>query len=211
MIDHVSEQSPVRNQGDRETCVAFAVSAGHEWIANNMEVRSTEDAMWAAHDMMPTPSQNEETSVNYALRGLEEHEHANERAWPYGNPNWQSGRTTAALGSDNRRALPDWRRLVSHNLTAIRHELQIGNAVILTIGVVRAAWLGRQGWIDAEANGKVVGNHAVLVVGATEKHESNPLLKIKNSWGNGWGDNGFGAISERYLSAYGICAHVMEA
>lgn len=211
MIDRVQEQSPVRNQGDRGTCVAFAVSAAHEWLAGMTEVRSVEDAMWAAHEMMAAPGKGEETSVNYALRGLEAHEHAKEGAWPYGNPKWQSGRTVAALESANRRALPTWRRLDDHDLPSIRVELEVGNAVVLTIGVVRKAWLASAGWVDAMVGEKVAGNHTVLVVGASEDGDAEPRLKVKNSWGEGWGEDGFGIISKRYLDIYGICAHAMEA
>ena len=47
MIDPRPPQTPVRNQGDRPTCVAFATSAAHEWAAGEPVHRSPEDAMWA--------------------------------------------------------------------------------------------------------------------------------------------------------------------
>jgi hypothetical protein len=211
MIDRTGEQSPVRNQGDRGTCVAFAVSAAHEWVAGATEGRSAEDAMWAAHEIMTVPGKGEETSVSYALQGLETHEHAAENSWPYGNPRWQSGRTEAARDGANRLGLPKWRRLPDHDLGSIHDELVLGNAIVLTIGVVRAAWLTPKGQVDAAPGEKVVGNHAVLVVGASEEREVKPRLKVKNSWGRGWGENGFGTISKRYLEVYGICTHAMEA
>lgn len=210
MIDHRDQQSQVRNQGDRGTCVAFAVSAAHEWVGAQIATRSPEDAMWAAHEVMPQAAQGEGTSVNYALIGLAKHDHAGEGAWPYGEPEWRSGRTVAALEARNRETLPRWRRLSDQRLRTIRAELEAQNAVVLTIGVVRRAWLSIGGLIDVGHGEKVAGNHAVLVIGASETEDADGELRIKNSWGEGWGEEGYGKIRERYLDAYGICAHAME-
>jgi C1A family cysteine protease len=83
-------------------------------------------------------------------------------------------------------------------------------AVVLTVRVVREAWLESGGVIDAPEGRKTPGNHAVLVVGASEAAEQPQALKIKNSWGPRWGLGGYGLISERYLDAYAICAHTIE-
>jgi C1A family cysteine protease len=210
VIDHSDEQSAVRHQGDRGTCVAFAVSAGHEWMGESVITRSTEDAMWAAHEVMVIRTSGDETSVNYALQGLDAKEHASEAAWPYGVPDWRSGRTEAALQAVNRQALPGWQRLEETTFPAIRTELTAGNAIVLTIGVILKAWLEPGGSVDCDAGKKVAGNHAVLVVGITENGEGRQLLKVKNSWGARWGQSGYGLISERYMAAYGVCAHVIE-
>ena len=148
MIDHQQAQSPVRHQGQRRTCTGFAVCAGHEWISDAPEIRSPEDAIWAAHQMPGTGS-GEAVSVQAALGGLTSHDHASEVAWPYGNPNWSSGRPAAALLDASRRALPTWRRLGDTRLEQIRPEVAVGNAVVLTVGVVSAAWQESSGVIDA--------------------------------------------------------------
>lgn len=209
MIDLEAEQTAVRQQGDRPTCVAFAVSGAHEWMGHDDEQRSPEDAMWAAHQAMPPQLMGEETSVRYALEGLEVHEHATEAAWPYGSPIWREGRPEAALNGANRAACPEWHRLGDATIPTIRGELMSERAVVLTVGVVRAVWLEGGGVIDAPAGGKTPGNHAVLVVGASEAGEQAQALKVKNSWGPRWGRSGYGLISERYLDAYAICAHAV--
>ena len=55
MTDFRAQQSPVRNQGNRPTCVAFATSGAHEWAAQEQAHRSSEDEMWAAHQMGSDP------------------------------------------------------------------------------------------------------------------------------------------------------------
>jgi C1A family cysteine protease len=210
MIDLEAEQTVVRQQGDRPTCVAFAVSGAHEWMGLNDEQRSPEDAMWAAHQAMSPQLAGEETSVRYALEGLEAHEHATEAAWPYDLPIWRDGRPEAALVDANRMVCPEWKRLEDRTIPTIRGELVSERAVVLTVGVVREAWLEGGGVIDAPPGRKTPGNHAVLVVGASEDGEQAQVLKVKNSWGPHWGHGGYGLISERYFDAYAICAHAIE-
>lgn len=204
--DFRAHQTPVRNQGDRPTCVGFAVSAAHEWMAGDDVVRSPEDAMWAAHQIGSVPGR-EETSVSWALTGLQIHEHATELAWPYGTPRWPAGRPVAALDAANRRALPGWRALGAVTLQTIRDELERGFAVVLSLRVVRSAWRDPTGIVDAEPGKKTPGNHAVLAVGV---RDADDQLIIKNSWGERWGQGGFGFVARRYLDHYALRAHVLE-
>jgi hypothetical protein len=196
----------VRHQGDRPTCVGFAVSAAHEWIAEDATIRSPEDAMWAGHTVHHVPGR-EETSVRGALEGLTVHEHSSESAWPYGSPRYTSGRPEAALNPANRRVLPRWRALGTLTLPAIRAELEQTHAVILSVKVVRGAWRRAGGEIDAPPGQKTPGNHAVLAVGVLD---APARVIIKNSWGAAWGAGGYGFISEGYLASYGLRAHILE-
>lgn len=48
------------------------------------------------------------------------------------------------------------------------------------------------------------GGHAVMAVGYDDNHktaagEQVPSLLIRNSWGTGWGDNGYGYLPNRYV------------
>jgi hypothetical protein len=207
VIDHRPAQTPVRHQGDRPTCVAFAVSAAHEWHAANGVVRSSEDAMWAAHQVNEVPGR-EETTVSWTLEGLDRHQHSTEAAWPYGVPAWAYGRPAAALDNANRRPLPAWRDLGAASFDAVTGELDAGRPVVLTLRVVAAAWYHAGDIVDAEANLKTPGNHAVLAVGTLDAPER---LIVKNSWGPGWGDAGYGYVTRRYHACYALRAHTLEA
>ncbi|MBA2717399.1 MAG: C1 family peptidase [Propionibacteriales bacterium] len=207
VTDHRATQTPVRDQGDRPTCVAFAVSAAHEWRASDRVVRSAEDAMWAAHQVAEVPGR-EETTVSWALEGLRRHAHATEQAWPYGAPRWSDGRPAPALDEGNRRALPPWSDLGAATYQTIADQVKDGHPIVLTLGVVPAAWYHGGDVIDAPAGGKMPGNHAVLAVGSLESPER---LVIKNSWGPVWGDSGYGLVTRRYYDHYALRAHILEA
>ncbi|HET7121150.1 MAG TPA: C1 family peptidase [Solirubrobacterales bacterium] len=209
MIDLEGAQRPVADQDDRETCTGFAVAASHDWMGGEVELRSAEDVIWAARQIRA--GVGDAVSVQAALGGLEANEHASETAWPYGLPHWSAGRPEAALDSANRRAFPHWRRLSGASLELIRNELADGNAVVLTVGVVLGAWQDPGALIDAPPGERVPGNHAVLVVGASEEGEPMEVVKVKNSWGPTWGDRGYALLSRGYVEAYSICAHAIEA
>jgi hypothetical protein len=165
--------------------------------------------MWAGHQIGSVPG-HEATSVRWALEGLSIHQHASERAWPYGAPHWPAGRPVAALDSANRRALPSWRRPPSATFDDIRNELVLGHAVLVSLRVVLSAWRSSDGVIDAEAGRKAPANHAVLAVGVSEAGERGEQVIIKNSWGAGWGMDGYGFVAKRYIDHYGLRIHVLE-
>lgn len=209
MIDHRATQTPVRNQGDRPTCVGFAVSAAHEWADAGGEIRSPEHAIWAGHQVRSVPGR-EETSVAWSLDSLTIHEHATETAWPYGTPHWTQGPPDAARDQANLRPLPPSQRLRAPWFDAVRDALRAGDPVILTIGLIQPLWQQPLPIIDANAGHHAQGNHAVVAVAVTEPGEDPELVLVKNSWGEGWADNGYGTISRRYLDHYTVAAHRLE-
>lgn len=198
----------MRQQGNRPTCVGFAVSAAHEWMARDDVVRSVEDAIWAGHQE-GGPPHLEETSVAFALAGLHRRRHVEESAWPYGAPPWPAPRPPVAQLPDRQRPLPAWHPLVPA-WAEILGELAQGGAVVLTLRFVPPAWADAD--VDAAPGAKARTNHAVLVVGATEPGDGQPAeaLIVKNSWGRRWGVGGYGFVSRRYIDHFTVRAHALE-
>lgn len=208
--DHRCCQTPIRDQGDRQSCVGFAVSAAHEWMASNTIIRSPEDVLWAAHQAGGA-THIEATSVENALTGLTTYRHASEAAWPYGNPRWPAARPIIVNQPGNSVAIPSWRRLSAGAYDAVTSEIASGSAVVLTLRVVVSAWCSPQGLIDAEPGRKATGNHAVVAVGFTDgASNTDQHVIVKNSWGPDWGDEGYGYATRRYLDNYALLAHVLE-
>jgi C1A family cysteine protease len=206
-IDYRDNQTQVRNQGDRSTCVGFAVAAENEWMRPST-IRSVEDALWAAHQLGANPS-HERTSVQLALEGLRLHRHAEESAWPYGSPPFPAARPAVANETGRQSDMVVWRRMTTIDADEVTNEISRGYAVVLTLGVVVGSW-SQSGMIDAPAGQKTPGNHAVLVVGSTSSGNGSNSVIIKNSWGTAWGTNGYGYVSERYLNNYVRAGHVLE-
>jgi C1A family cysteine protease len=207
--DHRNAQSAVRQQGERRACVAFAVAASQEWRRDVDEQLSIEDVLWSAHQVGGPPGR-EETSVQLALTGLDQHGHAIEAAWPYGEPPWPADRPALAKEPRQQRSPADWHRLALLDFGAVARCLADGLAVVLTVRFVPLAWRDPTGLIDSARGAVVAGGHAVLAVGVADQNDSECLI-VKNSWGTWWGQSGYGFMTDRYLTAYGVAGHVIGA
>lgn len=206
VIDCRGLQTPVRDQGTRPSCTGFAVAAAHEWMRPS-EVRSVEDVLWAGHQI-DGPSLVENTRVESALAGLTAHRHSTETSWPYGAPSFPAMRTSMASDTVNQADFVGWRRIGSVTAQALAAELATGRAVVLTLAFVPGSWTTHT--IDADPARKTVGSHAVLAVGSTWFGRDLSTI-IKNSWGPAWGVQGYGFVSARYIAAFTVVAHVLEA
>jgi len=97
-------------------------------------------------------------------------------------------------------------------LTEIGSALEDGHSVIVSVRFVPTAWFAasEDGWIQSKLDAPVVDGHAVLAVGAVYDKDRGDVIVFKNSWGIGWGDDGYGFLNTEYLADYGICAHRLE-
>jgi hypothetical protein len=95
-----------------------------------------------------------------------------------------------------------------HDLIAWKHWL-VESGPILVALLVDSSWDGaglNGGRIDTFQAGTVRGGHAVSVVG----YRADGRFIVRNSWGTGWGDQGFGYVSAGYIAesffpeAYGV-------
>ncbi len=85
---------------------------------------------------------------------------------------------------------------ISNNVTQIKTAV-LNNGPVCTSVDANAAWEGYSGGvITAPGSGT---NHLVLIVGWDDRLGSNGAWIVKNSWGGGWGMNGYCYV------AYGAC------
>lgn len=101
-------------------------------------------------------------------------------------------------------ALCSQHRIASY--TNLRRNLTDWKAWLAQQGPILVALNVDQSWDDAGANGgridvfkpaTVRGGHAVAVVG----YRTDGRFIVRNSWGTGWGDQGFGYVKPAYIKA----------
>ena len=89
--------------------------------------------------------------------------------------------------------IADWQVVDTDRLDQVKGKLTEGHPVVIGMRPNRAfhRLRGRMVW-RAGLPGKDDGNHAITVVGYSERGR---YFTVMNSWGRGWGERGFGRIS----------------
>lgn len=202
-VDRRDEQSPVKDQGARPTCAAFAVSAAHEWVGDHSAL-SEEMALYATH--RDRDRQTEAAYVPDVLTAIGDGQTSSE-AWPYGRPHWSIG-TPAGFDHAQRHYPGKWTALPA-TFDAVAEALADATP-ILTVRVVDRVWTeaAGTGHVVNDASRPVVDAHAVLAVGSLM--DASRWLIIKNSWGTAWGDGGYGYLSGDYIDQHLVAVHRME-
>jgi len=187
----------IRNQGNRPTCVAFAVSDAHAAARGARTALSVEHLYYHAVQRTPGGRPQDGVSLARILDALRLDGQAAESRWPYlpAVPDdlalWVPPPTaTPVFKADSVTALPA--------AAAIVAELNAGRPVVLTFMVSLAFCAVQDGIVRPKAADTDVDWHAVVAVGHGQ-NEGRPCLLVRNSWGEAWGLGGYAWVDLDYL------------
>lgn len=196
---------PVRDQGQRGTCVAFAVTAAHEMARAAgtavSEDLSEEALFWGCK--LIDGNWRSGTSFGSAAAALASTGQPLETVWPY-DPRRAEG---TRYDPPSTATAPPWHQsdlgVASVDLAPVRAALDPGRPVVLGLAVFDTLFTPSSAGRIAPppAGSPARGRHAVLAVG----HDAEALL-IRNSWGTTWALGGYGWLSNEYAER-----HVLEA
>jgi len=194
---------PVRDQGARPTCLAFAASDAHAGARPDWTPLSSEYAYY--HAVRRGGGPNDGATLGGMLAAIREDGQPPEEVWPYMNNVPQD----AVLWKPPSGAAPLYRRNAAPNSAAVAmllDRLDAGVPVIVTMYLSPAFY-------RPDGNGIVAANelpdrerrHAVIAVGYGQ-HGRERMILIRNSWGELWGIDGYVWVSEGYFAprAYGF-------
>lgn len=203
MIDIVTDLrpmlGPVRDQGARPTCLAFAASDAHAALRNGWTPLSCEFAYYHAQRRAKRPHQSGAT-LSSMLETLRTDGQPAEAGWVYLDkvPDdiaaWAPPTTVGqCFGRDGGAAAID--------LTSILVALDQQRPVMLLTKLSRSFYMpDYQGVIDP-ANDEMPDDtirHAIVAVGHGTTNGQTALL-VRNSWGESWGINGHAWLTEKFL------------
>lgn len=199
---------PVRDQGQRGTCLAFAVTAAHEVSRPGPAIPddlSEEALYWGCK--RTDGNWTGGTTFTSASVALTRWGQPLEATWPY-DPTRADG---VAYVPSGRAGGEDWfksgLRAVGTDLSGLRALLDGGTPVALGLEVFDCFFRpDLNGRIQVPAAGSTArGHHAVLAVG----HQPTELL-IRNSWGTTWALGGYAWIADGYVQSHLGSAWVID-
>lgn len=187
---------PVRDQGRRQSCLAFATSTAHEHHVGPGELLSVEYLFYHAVARMPGADPSTGTTMAAAAAALADNGQPMEAVWPYSlvqaTP-WAPPTVTTTL---YKTAMTPAKLAFADIIAALDQSLP----VILGLAITDAFWRpDPAGRIPDLSPDVERGGHAVLAIGHGIWADGVSALLIRNSWGKGWGQGGHAWVSRSYV------------
>ena len=195
VVDRRPDLPPIGDQGRRPTCLSFAATTAHEH--GHGAPLSVEHLHWACERRHGGSGTLRALSATLNADGQ-----APESQWPY-NP--MGGYETAdrppaaVVGPFSCADVA----LVDHDIENVEQELVAGRVPVVALRVSTSFHEATGGVVDEPAPG--TDGHAVVAVGVVEVvgagvgslRAGDRLVLVRNSWGPGWGVDGYALVSSR--------------
>jgi C1A family cysteine protease len=197
IVDLRGSFGAARDQNPRPTCLAFAASDTHAALRPGWYPLSAEWAYYHAVKRDGGLPQDGSTLVSM-LATIKSDGQPEESEWPYiqtaaidisswlppASPSALFFRDHAACGA----AIKD-----------VVDQLDSGVPVLITMTLSDAFYMPDAGVVDRAEAIDPTRRHAVVAVGYGER-ASRRVILIRNSWGEGWGIEGYAWLAEHYLA-----------
>ncbi len=196
----MDQMPPVRDQGQRGTCVAFGSVALREFLRNKRDDLSEQFVYWACKELDGHPGQG--TYIHTAMSAFAQYGVCRQAIWPY-NPQQMAeegqGPPLALASEDARSYRLDSTRTVEPNLVIHYKSVLAGDSSVGGMPVTFGTLVFNSWYMSAETHrtGKITlplpgehpgGGHAWCIVGYVDDEDvpGGGYFIVRNSWGESW-------------------------
>jgi hypothetical protein len=227
--NNIALMGPVRNQGDRFTCVGFSSCAALEaYVArqNGGALPAPESPQYLYYECKQNDGDptGPGTFVEVAFKLLASNGVCLETTWPYDPVSDGKGPPPVSADAEARlHKIPGYVALAPTSVVEVQTQLAGGVCIPISIPVF-ASWYGSaavmaSGAITLPIPSEVpIGGHAVCLVGyrVDASCPGGGVFVFRNSWGTNWGEScpdgpGYGTLPFEYLAAYGREAYCIQS
>ncbi len=208
-VDLSDRLGPARNQGQNGTCFSFAFTAACETLRGDKQSLSVEPVrdrlqLLGADGLFSVIAASRVRGTNLVV----------EKDWPYDGDKRSGAKTVGKLATVEQFDTSPY---------LVKKSLEAGVPVVVGIcwdndfafgakhnqlRITGApSTFGRR--ISCNIRGKAgadAGGHALLLVGYSVNSEGRTVFKFRNSWGDQWGDAGYGTMGDGFLKNMGMMA-----
>ena len=200
-VDYTYRMSPVRDQGEEGTCVAFATASGikdyQEMIDYGKLVPMSPRFLYNLCKKIDGMPDEEGTTVRTAMKVLKGYGTCRESLWPY-KPHQKDRPRPGAKEDAKRFREKSYARIL--NLNELKMSLSSKGPCVCGLEVFKGMMGTKTGVVPMPKRSEgPLGGHAVCLVGYDDK---KALVKFKNSWGISWGGRGYGWLHYEYVDRF---------
>ena len=201
IVDYTEEMSPVRNQGEEGTCVAFASVVGvkeyHEKKELGHLIELSPRYLYQLCKQLDGIPNQEGTYPRIAMKALAEKGVCPEECWPY-----QPYQTDSPCAGADGKALPFRIRTYARlsGIEEMERSLSVNGPFMAGVEVFSSWFEAGRGRIPLpDPDETSMGGHAICIMGYSRE---GSYFKFKNSWGIDWGDSGYGYLPYEYMNRH---------
>lgn len=194
--DYRKVKVPILDQGTEGACTGFGLATVTNYLLRKRKEVKGKDSvsprmmyeMAKRYDEWPG-EKYDGSSARGAMKGWHKHGVCNESVWRYDPKKPDARLTEARIADAANRPLGAYFRVNHKDLVAM-------HAALAEVGILYATATVHAGWEAVSADGviplrdEILGGHAFAIVAFDERG-----FWIQNSWGPGWGHQGFALIS----------------
>jgi C1A family cysteine protease len=202
-IDLRKNCPPIYNQGELGSCTANAIACAIQYdeIKQNLEnnVPSRLFIYYNERDIEGNTDRDTGASLRDGVKCINNIGYCNETIWPYDITKFIEKPTQECYDYARKHKSISYKR-VQQDEIHIKSVLNLGFPIVFGISVYESFEsenVAKSGIVPLPKNDeRMLGGHAIVLVGYDEEKR---LFTFRNSWGENWGDKGYGYLPYEYV------------